>query len=274
MAFSTITSLRCCPCVRCFTSRRLPVPALLALTSCRLRTTHWIVASFVCASLAVAGRVLAQSQISTPDRPSELAAQQKADEIQIPLKNGATLKATLSIPKSTKLVPAVLIIPGYITGHRPRDEEAFRQPGEDSGTLLARYLLSQGFAVMRVPIGEGPNGNEPSLSITDLADRELDCIAYLKTCAEIDAKQIGIMGQSIGGFIGMAAAARRKRPSISRDSRDARRIDRPGFSRRLRSRSNVGQRTGEGARRDSCNDGGRFRGCRGWGDRRSVATKA
>ena len=209
MSFSTITSLRRCPCFRCFTSRRLPVPALLALASCRLRTTnHWIVASFVCASLAVVGRVLAQSQTSTPNRLSELAAQQKEDEIQIPLKNGTTLKATLTIPKLSKLAPAVLMIPGYIAGHRPRDEEAFRQPGQDSGTLLARYLLSQGFAVMRVPIGGGPNGNEPSLSITDLADRELDCIAYLKTHAEIDPKQVGIMGQSIGGFIGMAAAAR------------------------------------------------------------------
>jgi pimeloyl-ACP methyl ester carboxylesterase len=61
---------------------------------------------------------------------------------------------------------------------------------------------------MRVPIGGGPKGNEPSLSITDLADRELDCIAYLKTRAEIDPKRVGIIGQSIGGFVGMTAAAR------------------------------------------------------------------
>ena len=90
----------------------------------------------------------------------------------------------------------------------PRDEEAFRGPGKDSGALLARYLFDQGFAVMRVPIGGGPKGNEPSLSITELADRELECVAYLKTRTEIDPKHVGIMGQSIGGFIGMAAAAR------------------------------------------------------------------
>src|ERR1700754_2774438 len=188
-------------------SRRILKSAFLAIAAVEASTVaRRIAACFVCAYCATPRPVPAQSPIPTSQRSSEMSAQQRVDNVQISLRGGATLKATLAVPKSPKSVPAVLIIPGYIAGHRPRDEEAFRGPGKDSGTLLARYLFDQGFAVMRVPIGGGPKGNEPSLSITELADRELDCVAYLKTRTEIDPKRVGIMGQSIGGFVGMAAA--------------------------------------------------------------------
>src|SRR4051812_34959432 len=114
MAFSICSSSRG-PGNKFSTSCRFLKSALLAIATAETATLkRYSAASFVCAYFAATGPVLAQSPISTPQPSSEMSKQQRVESVQIPLKGGGTLKATLAVPKSPKLVPAVLIIPGYI----------------------------------------------------------------------------------------------------------------------------------------------------------------
>src|SRR5207237_1349248 len=119
------------------------------------------------------GEVAATASLSNSESP-------RTSSITVPVTAGGSLTATLILPTLKSPAPAILMIPGYIPGHRPRNEEAFRtSTGEDTGTLLARYLCDQGFAVLQVPIADGPEGNEPSLSATELAERASECVGYL-----------------------------------------------------------------------------------------------
>jgi dienelactone hydrolase len=133
----------------------------------------------------------------------------RVDKVEIPLRSNLPFNGTLMLPESVKQIPAIVMIPGYVPGYRKRGEEEWRRPGEeDTGTALARHLASVGIAVLQVPIGGGATGNEPSIAAGDLADRAVDCMRYLQSRSEIDPKRIGIIGQSIGGFIATIAAAR------------------------------------------------------------------
>jgi dienelactone hydrolase len=133
----------------------------------------------------------------------------RVDKVEIPLRSNLPFNGTLMLPESVKQLPAIVMIPGYVPGHPNRGEEEWRRPGEeDTGTALARHLASVGIAVLQVPIGGGATGNEPSIAAEDLADRAVDCMRYLQGRSEIDPKRIGIIGQSIGGFIATIAAVR------------------------------------------------------------------
>lgn len=154
----------------------------------------------------VAVRVFGQSPLPAQ---SEAAKSARVEEVQIPLPENRRLHGTLILPESSNPAPAIIMIPGYSPGHRTRDEEAFRGADhEDSGTIIARYLAKHGIAVLRLPIGGGTSGDEPSLAIGDLAERAIQCADYLKGRSEIDSKRIGILGQSIGGFVAILAASR------------------------------------------------------------------
>jgi dienelactone hydrolase len=135
----------------------------------------------------------------------------RAESVRIPLNTNNSLEATLILPASGNHVPAILMIPGYANPDegvpKSRDETG------SAGFVLGRYIASQGFAVLRVPFGEGSTGNEPSLSVSDLADRALQCTDYLKKRPDIDPARIGILGHSAGG--GIAAMAAVKSPDAA-----------------------------------------------------------
>jgi dienelactone hydrolase len=178
------------------------------------------VAVIVCVlfALGVAIRLYGQSNEGEPFRSepvpspvkseSDVRKKYQSNEIDIPLKDGQRFKCTLIMPESTGRSPAVLMIPGYVAGYHNRAEEAFRGGAEDTGTTLSRYLAGLGIAVLRIPIGGGTAGREPSMSADDLADRAIQCIEYLRTRSDINPKQVGIIGQSVGGYIATMAAAR------------------------------------------------------------------
>jgi dienelactone hydrolase len=155
----------------------------------------------------------------SPNGDAELLVSQKQasaaspgyriESVEIILRSNLPFQGTLTLPESSKQFPAILLIPGYVPGYRNRSEEEWRAKGEaDTGTALARHLASVGIAVLQVPIGGGAAGNEPSISAGDLADRAVDCMRYLQGRQDIDAKRVGIIGQSIGGFVATLAAAR------------------------------------------------------------------
>jgi len=117
---------------------------------------------------------------------------------------GLTLVGTLTLPKSGAPYPAVLLIPG--SGASDRNEEArFHRPFD----VIADYLTRRGIAVLRADkrgVDES-EGDWTKADVNVLADDVIAGLKYLTTLPEIDAKRMGVLGQSEGGEVGPAAAA-------------------------------------------------------------------
>lgn len=138
---------------------------------------------------------------SEPLRPQEPKSAICYDVEEVKYSNltaNVTLAGTLTLPRSEKPSPAVLLIAG--SGPIDRDETVF---GHKPFLVLADYLTEQGFAVLRVDkrgIGQS-TGNYSSATSEDFASDALAGVEYLKTRKEIDAKHIGLIGHSEGGLI-------------------------------------------------------------------------
>ncbi len=123
---------------------------------------------------------------------------------------GITLAGTLTIPQSQKSVPVVLLIPGM----GPADRDCTLPGGNHKLFLvLADYLTQQGIAVLRYDkrgVGKSTGKFDFTVTTKDLADDALAGVEYLKTCKEINAKQIGLIGHSEGGIIASMIASQSK----------------------------------------------------------------
>lgn len=118
---------------------------------------------------------------------------------------GVTLAGTLTLPRSGKPSPAVLLIAG--SGPCDRDETAF---GHKPFLVLADHLTKQGIAVLRVDkrgVGQS-TGNYAVSTTEDFAADVLAGIEYLKTRKEVDTQQIGLIGHSEGGLIAPMVAVK------------------------------------------------------------------
>jgi pimeloyl-ACP methyl ester carboxylesterase len=118
---------------------------------------------------------------------------------------GVTLAGTLTLPRATAPVPAVVLISG--SGPEDRDETIF---GHKPFLILADHLTRNGIAVLRLDdrgVG-GSTGKVDDSTSEDFADDAIAGIAYLKGRKEIDPKRIGLVGHSEGGLIGPIAATR------------------------------------------------------------------
>lgn len=140
-------------------------------------------------------------EMSSPLRPQEpkSAIFYDAEEVKYSNVNAnVTLAGTLTLPRSEKPSPAILLIAG--SGPIDRNETVF---GHKPFLVLADHLTKQGFAVLRVDkrgIGES-TGNYDVATTEDFAADALAGIEYLKTRKEVDAEQIGLIGHSEGGLI-------------------------------------------------------------------------
>lgn len=143
-------------------------------------------------------------------RPQEPKGVMPYDEELVQYPNSIAeviLTGTLTLPKSEKLSPAVLLIAG--SGPNDRDETIF---GHKPFLVLADHLTKQGFAVLRVDkrgVGQS-TGNYDLATTEDFAADVLAGIEYLKTRKEVDAKQIGLIGHSEGGLIAPIVAIQSK----------------------------------------------------------------
>jgi hypothetical protein len=111
---------------------------------------------------------------------------------------GVKLAGTLTLPPGTGPFPAVLLISG--SGPQDRDETLM---GHKPFLVLADHLTRRGIAVLRVDdrgVGKstGKFGEATSL---DFASDARAGVEFLKSRAEINPKQIGLMGHSEGGMI-------------------------------------------------------------------------
>lgn len=112
---------------------------------------------------------------------------------------GVTLAGTLTIPQAQGPFPAVLLISGM--GPNKRDNDMM---GHKMFLVLADYLTRQGIAVLRYDkrgVGKSTGTFDLTITSEDFADDALAGVNYLKNRKEINAKQMGLIGESEGGLI-------------------------------------------------------------------------
>ena len=148
------------------------------------------------------------NEVSAPLRPQEPKSVISYDAEEVKYSNltaNVTLAGTLTLPRSEKPSPAVLLIAG--SGAIDRDETVFEHK---PFLVLADHLTKQGFAVLRVDkrgIGQS-TGNYDLATTEDFAADALAGVEYLKTRKEVDAERIGLIGHSEGGLIAPMVAVK------------------------------------------------------------------
>jgi pimeloyl-ACP methyl ester carboxylesterase len=146
--------------------------------------------------------------VSVPLRPQEPTGAIPYDEEEVKYSNitaDVTLAGTLTLPRTGKPSPAVLLIAG--SGPNDRNETIF---GHKPFLVLADHLTKQGFAVLRVDkrgVGQSTGNYDVSTS-EDFAADVLAGVEYLKIRNEVDAEQIGLIGHSEGGLIAPMVAVK------------------------------------------------------------------
>lgn len=140
-------------------------------------------------------------KVSEPLRPQEPKNIISYDAEEVRYSNltaDAILAGTLTLPRSEKPSPAVLLIAG--SGRVDRDETVF---GHKPFLVLADHLTRQGFVVLRVDkrgVGQS-TGNYDIATTEDFAADVLAGVEYLKTRKDVDPGRIGLIGHSEGGLI-------------------------------------------------------------------------
>ena len=128
-----------------------------------------------------------------------------SDEVEFENKEaGIKLQGTLTIPKSSGKVPAVVLLSG--SGKQGRDMDI---SGHKHFWVIADYLTNKGIAVLRMDdrgVG-GSTGDFNTSTTGDFATDALAAVDYLKKREEIDANQIGLIGHSEGGATAVIAAS-------------------------------------------------------------------
>jgi hypothetical protein len=109
-----------------------------------------------------------------------------------------SLSATLTLPDSTGVFPAVVLIAG--SGPNDRDETVY---GHKPFFVISDHLTRNGFAVLRYDkrgVGKS-NGDFGKATINDFVSDANNAVEYLKSRKEIDSSKIGLIGHSEGGII-------------------------------------------------------------------------
>ena len=148
-------------------------------------------------------------QEKAPDiaRPQDPKKPYPYDEIEVAFMNDAAVvkfAGTLTLPRSERPVPAVLLVSG--SGPQDRNETLM---GHRPFLVLADYLTRQGIGVLRVDdrgVG-GSTGSVFEATSEDFATDALAAVKFLKGREEIDPARIGILGHSEGAIVAPLAAA-------------------------------------------------------------------
>jgi uncharacterized protein len=125
----------------------------------------------------------------------EVSYENKADAVK--------LAGTLTLPRTKGPFPAVVLITG--SGSQDRNETI---AGHRPFLVLADHLTRLGIAVLRVDdrgMGGSSRGSDTATSENYVKD-VLSGVEFLKHRAEIDSRQIGLIGHSEGGMIAPMAA--------------------------------------------------------------------
>ena len=146
-------------------------------------------------------------KLSRPQDPNKPYPYNEEEVSYKNAKDNNKLAGTLTLPRGAGKFPAVILITG--SGAQDRNETI---AGHRPFLVLADYLTRKGIAVLRVD-DRGTGGSDlgsQDFTSEDFAGDVLAGIEYLKTRAEINPKQIGLIGHSEGGMIAPMVAARSK----------------------------------------------------------------
>lgn len=118
--------------------------------------------------------------------------------------DGISIAGTLTYPRDNAPHPAVILLSG--SGPQNRNSEILEHR---PFLVLSDYLTKNGIAVLRTDDrGAGESGGDHNNSgLRDFASDAKAAIDFLKTRAEIDTAQIGLLGHSLGGIIAPMVAA-------------------------------------------------------------------
>lgn len=168
------------------------------------------------ATLAAYGIVIERRDVAPAAYPLEGAytaphdAPYTATDVTIAAPQGHTLAGTLTRPKTRARVPAVVMITGISKHERNEGNPPFT-PFRDVADVLGRA----GIAVLRVDdrgVGKSTGDFDKATSFDEADDVRTE-LAWLKKQPGIDAKRVGLVGHSEGGFIALVVAA--KDPSLA-----------------------------------------------------------
>lgn len=118
-----------------------------------------------------------------------------------------TLAGTLTLPKSSKPVPVVVLISG--SGPQDRNSELLNHK---PFWIFADHLTRNGIGVLRVDdrgVGQSTGDRSNATSMDFALDVEA-AVAFLKTKSEVNSKKIGLIGHSEGGMIAPIVASKDK----------------------------------------------------------------
>ena len=147
------------------------------------------------------------AQAAVLNRPQEPKPPYPYSAIEVVIERpeaNVTLVGTLTLPKATGPVPAVLLISG--SGLQDRNEALF---GHKPFLVLADHLTRAGIAVLRVDDrGMGASkGDVMKATSQDFAEDAKAEFEYLRKVPQVDPKRVGLIGHSEGGLIAAMLAA-------------------------------------------------------------------
>ena len=113
-------------------------------------------------------------------------------------KDSLNLSGTLTLPRQSGKFPVVVLVSG--SGPQDRNSQVM---GHKPFLLLAHELTKSGVGVLRYD-ERGVGASEGDFAAASLEDFKTDvkaAITFLKQRSDIDTKQIGLLGHSLGGII-------------------------------------------------------------------------
>ncbi len=151
---------------------------------------------------------LTRGDTTTFRRPQEPEPPYPYDTLAVTYENaagGVRFAGTLTLPRGDGPFPAVLLLTG--SGAQNRDEALM---GHRPFLIIADYLTRRGIATLRVDdrgVG-GSTGDVMTATIDDNAGDALAGVAFLRGQPRVDARRIGLLGHSEGGWVAPLAATR------------------------------------------------------------------
>lgn len=120
----------------------------------------------------------------------------RQEAVRVPIGEDLLLTGTLHLPEERGAAPAVVLYPG--------SQGSRHLPG------LAEHLASNGIAALDLNKRgvEGSGGTWRDETIERQAGDALAALGFLQARPEVDARRIGIVGHSQGGWVAQLAAAR------------------------------------------------------------------
>ncbi|MEW5917553.1 MAG: alpha/beta fold hydrolase, partial [Gemmatimonadota bacterium] len=153
---------------------------------------------------AAAGRIA----LGRVDYSAPAGAPYRAEQVQIPTRQGHQLAGTLTIPAgATGKHPVVVTISG--SGPQERDEYIPLVPGYRPFRQIADTLGRHGIAVLRFDDrGTGESGgNFATASSADFAEDVRNIVGWLRARTDINPDRVALLGHSEGGLIAPLVAA-------------------------------------------------------------------